>query len=151
MKYLSQFGVLREESNQTIIDNLIRKGWKEIFPPSFDPSSQKLDFNSLEEKFIVSNISDYEKKEMDKNAAIKAGFLVSPENFYLALKDNDRVLFSQMLSLVKEALDLGYITNDTPQSIKDINGETRVISTLRFRQIMVPYGFYYKTLWDSYS
>lgn len=76
-------------------------------------------------------------------------FLVQPEGFFLGLEDNDRAAFSQMLSLVKEALDLGLITNETPQIIADKNGQKHQISTLRFRQIMVQYGFYYKSLWDQ--
>ncbi len=76
-------------------------------------------------------------------------FDVQPENITLGLSENDRNSFSQMLSLVKEALDLGLITNDSPQIISDINGEKHQISTLRFRQIMVQYGMYYKGLWDQ--
>lgn len=80
---------------------------------------------------------------------ISEGYLVQPENFILALKDSDRSSFSQMLSLIKEALDLGLITNETPQTIADKNGQKHEISTLRFREIMVQYGFYYKSLWDQ--
>jgi hypothetical protein len=81
--------------------------------------------------------------------SIEGGFLVQPEGFTLALNDTDRIAFSQLLVLVKEALELGLISNDSPQIISDKNGQKHEISTLRFRQIMVAYGFYYKSIWDK--
>ena len=92
----------------------------------------------------IKNLSSFAK-------LIGDGYNVQPENITLGLSENDRNSFSQMLSLVKEALDLGLITNDSPQIISDINGEKHQISTLRFRQIMVQYSFYYKNLWDQRS
>lgn len=93
-------------------------------------------------------ISEYEA-QFDLNKAIDGGFKVEPENFILALCDNDRLMFTQMLSLVKEALDLGLITNDSPQIISDKFGQKHELTTLRFRQIMVQYGMYYKGLWGQ--
>lgn len=83
------------------------------------------------------------------NNPIKNGYVVNPEGFILGLEDEDRILFNQMISLIREALDLGLITNDTPQIITDINGKDISLTTLRFRQIMVGYGMYYKSLWDQ--
>lgn len=93
-------------------------------------------------------ISEYEA-QFDLNKAIDGGFKVEPENFILALCDNDRLMFTQMLSLVKEALDLGLITNETSQTISDKFGQKHELTTLRFRQIMVQYGMYYKGLWGQ--
>lgn len=93
-------------------------------------------------------ISEYEA-QFDLNKAIDGGFKVEPENFILALCDNDRLMFTQMLSLVKEALDLGLITNETSQTISDKFGQKHELTTLRFRQIMVQYGMYYRGLWDQ--
>jgi len=76
-------------------------------------------------------------------------FKIDPEGFSLFMDDKSRNSFAQMLSLVKEALDLGLITNDSSQTIKDSDGNTQTVSTLRFRQIMVQYGMYYKSLWES--
>lgn len=76
-------------------------------------------------------------------------FDVQPENIKLGLNESDRVAFTQMLVLVKEALDLNLIDNNTIQTIADIDGVKHSVTTLRFRQIMVEYGFYYKNLWDQ--
>jgi len=96
-------------------------------------------------------VDNYIEDQFSFSKMIENGFDVQPENIKLGLSDNDRASFSQMLSLVKEALDLGLITNDSPQIISDINGEKHQVTTLRFRQIMVQYGFYYKSLWDQKS
>lgn len=108
---------------------------------------------SDDERIAVINqwVDNYIEGQSSFFRKIENGFTVQPENITLGLSENDRNSFSQMLSLVKEALDLGLITNDLSQIISDINGEKHQISTLRFRQIMVQYGFYYKNLWDQRS
>jgi hypothetical protein len=127
----------RNENDQSVIDTLLRKGWTIVpeptpppAPPPYSPSPEEVRWNEY-------------------NQAVENGFLVSPENFKLKLWDEDRAVFSQMLALVKEALDLGMIDNSTLQKIKDFDGQIVAVSTLRFREIMVAYGFYYKTLWDQ--
>lgn len=77
-------------------------------------------------------------------------YLVEPEGFRLRLADRDRSMFSQMLGLVKEALDLGLTSNEEPVTIADANGTPHQVTTLRFRQIMVGYGSFYKALWDHH-
>ena len=104
-----------------------------------------------DERISIINqwVDNYIEDQFNSLKRVENGFNIEPENITLGLSENDRNSFSQMLSLVKEALDLGLITNDSPQIISDINGEKHQISTLRFRQIMVQYGFYYKNLWDQ--
>lgn len=81
--------------------------------------------------------------------AEQAGYSVQPEGFILALHDKDRALFGQMLVLVREGLDLGLITDATPQTIADKDGELHTVTTLRFRAIMIGYGSHYKAMWDA--
>ncbi|GAA5141275.1 hypothetical protein GCM10023213_25120 [Prosthecobacter algae] len=81
--------------------------------------------------------------------ALAVGYTVQPEGFVLSLKDRDRSQFTQMLNLVREAQALGLITDATPQSIADASDQLHVVTTLRFRQIMVSYGLHYKALWDA--
>lgn len=151
MTYLTNNSQLRSETDALFISNLIRKGWTEIFAPSYDPQTQQIEFNSQTGQFDVVDIPEDQLKQQSFQNAISQGFLVQPENFVLALADGDRSAFSQMLALVKEALDLNLIDNNTIQTIADINGVKHSVTTLRFRQIMVEYGFYYKNLWDQYS
>lgn len=94
-----------------------------------------------------------EEARSDKNAetqaTVDAGYTVQPEGFTLALGDSDRSQFTQMLTLVQEALSLGLIDNDTPQTIADKDGGKHTVSTLRLRQILVLYGLHYKGIWDA--
>ncbi|GAA5137359.1 hypothetical protein GCM10023213_13920 [Prosthecobacter algae] len=99
----------------------------------------------VERQWIIRDIKPLESAK----ATLQAGYLVQPEGFTLSLADRDRLQFTQMLALVREALDLGLISNTTPQKIADSEGNLHEISTLRFRQIMVGYGFCYKTAWDQ--
>lgn len=78
-------------------------------------------------------------------------YAVDPEGFSLKLADFDRSMFNQMLTLVREGLDLGLMANEDLVKIADVNGDLHEISVLRFRQIMVGYGSYYKALWDLYA
>lgn len=78
-------------------------------------------------------------------------FEVLPEGFHLSTNDSSRNAFTQMTTLIQEAMSLGLINNDTMQTIKDSQNKKQNLTTLRFRQIMVEYGFYYKNLWDQNS
>jgi hypothetical protein len=126
-------GVTRSTNNQDEIANLLRKGWTEL----------------IEAPKEIPTINERDVKWQLFNKKVAEGFLVEPENFTIGLDENDRAAFSQMLSLVKEALDLGLITNETPQTISDKSGQKHQLATLRFRQVMVAYGFYFKGLWDE--
>lgn len=140
------------EHNPSIIETLKRKGWIEVAensPPVYDPNTQELRYDSFTRVYSVLDLSKSEIELINFNKLISNGFLVQPEGFVLGLTENDRAAFSQMLSLVKEALDLGLITSETPQIISDKNGQKHQLATLRFRQVMVAYGFYFKGLWDG--
>lgn len=149
----------RYEVSVEIIDNLIRKGWsivaEPLDPPIYNPSTHKLIYNESTNDYSVVELSSeelalYAKMELLNfvEGKIAEGFLVEPENFRLNLRESDRAIFAQMLALVKEALDLGFIQSDSIQTIADKDGVKREVTALRFRQIMVAYGFYYKGLWD---
>lgn len=150
----------RDEIDQSIIENLQRKGWNIVNTPEYDNNSQRLVFDKDSKEYLVIDLTSEEisakkivegiiNNQLIINQKISAGYFVNPEKFTLGLSDNDRDLFTQMTSLIREALDLGLITNDTPQTIVDINNQEITLSTLRFRQIMVGYGMYYKSLWDQ--
>ena len=149
---LSFKDLTRTEFNDSIISNLKRKGWVETpddVKPEYDRQTQELRFNSADKTYSILDLSEREIKTNKFQGYISQGFLVSPENFVLGLDENDRAAFSQMLSLIKEALDLGLITNESVQTISDKNGQKHQLLTLRFRQVMVAYGFYFKGLWDE--
>jgi len=161
--------LVRKENDQAVIDKLLRKGWsvREDPPkvehppiPDYDPDTQTVIYDMETNTYQIEDLPQEtideiaaqkaEKAKIDNfNSKINEGFLVEPENFVLKLEDADRFAFTQMLALVKEALDLGLIDNTTIQTIADKDGAIHEIATLRFRQIMVQYGMYYKSLWDS--
>lgn len=76
-------------------------------------------------------------------------FEVLPEGFFLSTDDVSKNAFSQMITLIQEAMSLGFIDNNTPQTITDNQSRKQTLTTLRFRQIMVGYGMYCKSLWDQ--
>ena len=80
---------------------------------------------------------------------IEAGYNVPGTPYYLALKDNDRSQFIAFLGLINEALSLGLIDMNTTQSIQDKDNNTITMTTSEFKQLMVGYGFYYKTIWNN--
>jgi len=163
----------RNENDSSVIKNLQRKGWQIVVPPSspvvpeYDYNTQKLVFNNETKEYSVVDLSEEELQErsdiqaqMDAqllasqqrqaiNDQIDLGYNVEPEGFILGLAESDRIAFTQMLTLVQEALSLGMISNDTQQTIMDNTGTKQIVTTLRFRQIMLGYGFYYKQLWDQ--
>ena len=80
---------------------------------------------------------------------IAQGYNIPGTPYYLAMGDNDRSQFSAMLNLINQAIALGMITPDTPQSVMDKDRNPVKLTTLQFQQVMVGYGFYYKQLWDQ--
>ncbi len=110
-------------------------------------STPKPLLEELQSKF--AELESIKSSQQNYEEALAAGFEVVPEGFSLALKKEDRDAFTSMLMLVNTAMNIGFINNLTPQTIADINGNIKTISTERFIQIMVSYGFYYKTLWDN--
>jgi hypothetical protein len=71
--------------------------------------------------------------------------------FTLALGEADRNAFTQMLVLVNTALGVGAITQETPQTIADIDGVTHTVTTEQFIMLMLGYGQHYMELWSTYK
>ena len=176
MTKLTYSGEIREESDESVIQTLVRKGWT-IIPepepmpayPVFDRTTHKATYNADTNAYTITELTAEEvqtqiEAEANMQAAmqsaaakqlitdqIDAGYDVQPEDFVLGLSEYDRTAFTQMLLLVREALDLGLISNSDSQTISDKTGEKHSLTTERFRQIMVSYGLFYKGLWDQLS
>ena len=176
MTKLTYSGEIREESDEGVIQTLVRKGWS-IIPepepmpayPVFDYHTHKATYNASTNLYEIIELTAEEiqtqieieanmQAAMQSAAArqlivdqINAGYYVQPEDFVLGLSEYDRTAFTQMLLLVREALDLGLISNSDSQIISDKTGEKHSLTTERFRQIMVSYGLFYKSLWDQLS
>jgi hypothetical protein len=153
LKYDNQ---IRTETDQGVIDTLVRKGWTVLpekpIAPSYNRDTEKIVYDEQTNSWTIVPLDENELLNRQQEIifeTISQGYTVQPENFTLGLQESDRNAFSQMLVLVKEALDLNMINDDTPQTIADISGNKHTISTLRFRQLMVEYGLYYKNLWNQ--
>ena len=115
--------------------------WLETNPT---PKPSLAEIEAKEAEFL-----QFQTDRENYKTALQSGYTVQPEGFTLKLDEKDRQAFTSMLLLVKEGLDLSLIDNNTIQTITDNSGITQSITTLRFRQIMVGYGMYYKSLWDN--
>ena len=154
MTKLTYADQIREEFDDNIINTLVRKGWAiiptPIAPPAVEMAAEEIQ-NSLdfENAVLLSEQKAAARKIITDQ--IDAGYDVQPEDFVLGLSEYDRTAFTQMLLLVREALDLGLISNSDSQTISDKTGEKHSLTTERFRQIMVSYGLFYKSLWEQLS
>ncbi len=96
---------------------------------------------------------DYTTSSMDREAEfsklISAGYTVPNTTCSLALYEEDRAIFSTMLTLVNESLALGQMTTESQVSIKCLDDSILYMSAIEYKTLMMRYGFYYKTLWDQ--
>ena len=128
---------IRYESDIDIIQTLLRKGWQIVEEPiTYEYDNDPIMLAREEARKIV----------LDK---IALGYSVLPENFVLGYEEQDRSAFTQMTVLIREALNRNLIDNNTPQTIKDINGTMHTVITDRYLDIIIGYGLYYKQLWDQ--
>lgn len=83
-------------------------------------------------------------KEATFRATIATGHCVTPEGYCLAMDDQDRANWSQLLVLLREAESLGAINGSSPVQFLDITGTLRTATLTRFRQIIVSLGEAYQ-------
>lgn len=148
MPILDLGSLTRSETDPAVIDTLKRKGWVERpAQPAYNPNAESISWDGTQ--WVVTPLAPEMLKQIAFAQTISAGYSVQPEGFVLAMDDEARVAWNQMLSLVREALDLTLITDQSPQTLKDMSGVMHTVTTLRFRQIMVGLGNAYKTAWDT--
>lgn len=102
----------------------------------------------LEREDVEASLPDPSSYEVFEQK-VSDGFPIPNTPYALALHDGDRAQFSSMLMLIRELLDAGYITGQTSQSIKDKDDNIVNMTTDEFRQLMIGYGIYYKTIWNE--
>jgi hypothetical protein len=174
MTKLTYSGEIREESDESVIQTLVRKGWA-IIPepepmpayPVFDRTTHKATYNANTNSYTITELTAEEiqtqiEAEANMQAAmqraavrqlivdqIDAGYDVQPEDFILGFSEADRNAFTQMTLLVREAITFHLIDLETPQVIKDVNGTPHTMTTERYLNIIIAYGLRYKQLWDN--
>lgn len=149
MPYYSFNGFALFETDLGNINTILNKGGILISdPPSYNPHLQYYpEWNG--NQWMINDISAEQLKQNNYTNFINTGYLVSPEQFTLGLQINDISQFTSFITLLQEAQSLGFINDNTIQTIFDINGNIQTVTTFRLRQIMVGYGLYYKQLKDS--
>jgi hypothetical protein len=80
---------------------------------------------------------------------VEIGYNIPNTPYFLGLEDVDRAQFSSMLNLLREAQELGYITTESIQYIRDKNNNDIPMTVGNFKALMVGYGMYFKTIWDE--
>lgn len=123
-------------------------------PPSFDMMTEKLEksvnvtIDAVTESWTIVPLSESEIKRIDFANKIASGYAVPNTDIVLALNENDINAFSTLLTLIKEAIELGQLTENDVTTISDINGNLHEVTVSQLRLILLGYGFYYKTIWD---
>lgn len=71
----------------------------------------------------------------------------------IKLKTNEaaRNLFQGQSGLMREAVELGSASNDTPVSIWDFYEQEHVLSLLEMRLLLLRYGFAWKAMFDEFA
>ena len=79
---------------------------------------------------------------------LEQGYFDEEENIRLAIKDEDRTAFSQLLSMLKLAEEL---QADTPETIEiaDKHSKLHSLSILNLKALLLRYGFYYQYFWSN--
>lgn len=120
--------------------------------PSFNPITHGARLWRNWDSQALTVTDSWEVIELEDAAlrlAYASGYTVQPEGFVLSVEKHDRDQFTAMVALLREALDFEQITNSTPLQIADKSGALHTITTQRFREIMVGYGFYCVALWKD--
>lgn len=116
----------RVETDPEVIAKFIQLGWVEVDPPEAPQPSEE------------------ETKEATFRATIATGHCVIPEGYCLAMDDQDRANWSQLLVLLREAESLGAINGSSPVQFLDITGTLQTAPLTRFREIIVSLGQAYQ-------
>jgi len=115
------------------------------------------DFNvatlaSLTQKITAADKSALPAGDPDKMAAFNRGVQAGFDTglgYKLALGDDNRNNLAQLALLVVISEQNGLIDDQTPQTITDIGGEIRTVTTAQFIRLILAYGSHYKSLWDA--
>ena len=153
--------------NYYIIDNKI-KGFAKLFGADYNHQkltpTQKTFYEanptaSVNEVLAKKLNTPYEPTLQDlknqKNGSFESDFYMTIENGYydateditLAIRDEDRTAFSQLLTMINLAEDLQQSVPD--QTIADIEGVSRTLTVLELKGLLLRYGFYYQTAWGT--
>jgi len=99
---------------------------------------------------IAANAVPPSPEEIWQNK-LAEGYLDVPSGIKLKTTMDAQSLFTSMVALVKEGLDMSALTNDTNVSIWDYNGVEQSMTVLAMRQLLFRYGLYCKSIFDAFK
>jgi hypothetical protein len=82
---------------------------------------------------------------------LQEGFTDPVTNVKLKTTVDAQRWFTSMAISVREAIDLGAITNDTQQVIWDFNEQPQTLTTLEIRQVLLRYAAYCQEIFNLYK
>lgn len=82
------------------------------------------------------------------NNKIISGYYDETEDIIVAITSDDRKSFTETLTMLSLAKDLGQ--NIETFTITDINNQLHELPILRLKILLLKYGIYYQTIWQSY-
>jgi hypothetical protein len=82
-------------------------------------------------------------------AALAAGITPQGSQVTLAAADTDQNAFTRQATLLREAQELGYVNDDTEQTIVDAAGTPHTLTIAHLRGLLVGYGMALKALFDT--
>lgn len=82
-------------------------------------------------------------------AAIKAGITPQGSEITLAAAETDQNAFTRQATLLREAQEMGLVTDSTEQVIVDAAGTSHTLTIAQLRVLLIGYGMALKGLFDT--
>lgn len=156
-------GYLEKTENLIVPENVRFSSFEEMYATAQEqnwldvPIQEKIESTWLlikdglqaEQDLYFAKQNKFSEIDNKFNLAIEQGYYDKDFNIRLKLQDYDRNSFSQYLNMLKLAEDL----NAAPETdtIADINGNLHELTILNIKILLLRYGIYYKTVWNTYT
>jgi hypothetical protein len=134
----------REESDETIIQTLKRKGWIELVKPEFNLETQTCEL--INGEWVIND-----KPPITLEEVWLTGYTDVPSSIRLRATESDQNRYGRLVLLSQLGISKGYISLDTTQSIWDFDGQEHRLSTGDLLSLIVRYGFWCKQMYDLYD
>jgi hypothetical protein len=104
-----------------------------------------------EEALSAAKVSKSQEIEAWYNGAISAGYTDQTEGLTMGLEQDRQAQYHRFMDLQKIAIDRGLLAADDPFYIYSKTGEAVVITMPDYENLLLRYGNYYKSIFESYT
>jgi hypothetical protein len=110
------------------------------------------DILAIPQQTLLQQASDAAKKAAKEAEAAKlqllyADFIVQPEGFALATKEDDQNTFTRLMTLI----NVSNAPDSATMALYDSNGTLRSLTVGRIKEILVAYGLEIFSRWQTYK